>query len=290
VLTAAALCPAPPLLARELTGTDPVVPELRQACLDAATDLVRSGPDVIAVVGAGEQTREFGTRGRLDLAAYAPALALGRLAAGDLDAAGLDRGGHDRGVLDGGGHHSGVPDADRLDRSGVPLPLGLGCRLLDRAGYAGQPVLHTVSDGASAADCAALGARLAATAPRVALLVMADGSARRGLKAPGYLDERSFPFDAQVTEAIRDGDMTALLALDASLARELMATGRPAWQVLAGAMGEQRPACAISYCDDPFGVAYLVATLSPQYDAIPTSGRECGSSGRQLGGDWPGRP
>jgi len=280
VLTAAALCPAPPLLARELTGTDPVVPELRKACRDAATDLVRSGPDVIAVVGAGEQTREFGPRGRLDLAAYAPALALGRLDAGE-----LDRDGHDTGVLDKRGNNTGVPGDDRLDGSGVllPLPLGLGCRLLDQAGYAGQPVLHTVSDGASAADCAALGARLAATGARVALLVMADGSARRGLKAPGYLDERSFSFDAQVTDAIRDGDMAALLALDASLARDLMATGRPAWQVLAGAMSEQRPASLIRYSDDPFGVAYLVATLSPQHDAIPTSGRE-------RGGDWPVRP
>jgi len=276
VLTAAALCPAPPLLARELTGTDPVVPELRQACFDAAADLVRSGPDVIAVVGAGEQTREFGTRGGLDLAAYAPALALGRL-----DAGGPAGGGHHR-----GGHDSGVLDEGRMDGSvaplPLPLPLGLGCRLLDEAGYAGQPVLHTVSDRASAADCAALGARLAAAAARVAVLVMADGSARRGLKAPGYLDERSFPFDAQVTEAIQDGDMAALLALDASLARDLIATGRPAWQVLAGAMGEQHPASVIRYCDDPFGVAYLVATLSPQHDAISTSGRE-------RGGDWPVR-
>ena len=238
MLTAAALCPAPPLLARELTGADPVVPELRQACLDAATDLLQSGPDVIVVVGAGEQTRGFGARGRLDLAAYAPALAL----------TGRDGSGRQGSAADGGGEP-------------VPLPLGLGCRLLEQAGYAGPLALHTVDDGVSAADCAALGARLAAAAAQVALLVMADGSARRGLKAPGYLDERSFPFDAEVTEAIRTGDMAALLALDAGLARDLMATGRPAWQVLAGAIGERRPASVIRYCDDPFGVAYLVATL-----------------------------
>ena len=188
------------------------------------------------------------------------------------------RGGRDWGVLDEGRNNTGVPDEDRLDGSGVPLPLplGLGCRLLDQAGYAGQLALHTVSDMASAADCAALGARLAATTARVALLVMADGSARRGLKAPGYLDERSFPLDAQVTDAIRTGDMAALLTLDASLARDLMATGRPAWQVLAGAMGEQQPASVIRYCDDPFGVAYLVASLSPRHSAVPTSGRERG--------------
>jgi hypothetical protein len=236
MLIAAALCPAPPLLARELTGADPVVPELRQACLDAATTLAQSSPDTIAVVGPGEQTRAFGGHGQLDLTPYAPALALGKLDVGGLDA-------------------GGEP---------LPLPLGLGCRLLDQAGYAGQLALHTVHDRASAAECAALGARVAASASRVALLVMADGSARRGLKAPGYLDERSLPFDAHVTEAIRAGDMAALLALDDGLARDLMATGRPAWQVLAGALDGQRPASVIRYCDDPFGVAYLVATLSPQ--------------------------
>jgi hypothetical protein len=251
VLIAAALCPAPPLLARELTGAEAVVPELRQACLDAATDLLQAGPDMVAVVGAGEQTREFGARGRLDLAAYAPALAL-------------------TGPEEAGRNGSGGP---------VPLPLGLGCRLLEQAGYVGPLELHTVDDRASVADCTALGARLAATTERVALLVMADGSARRGLKAPGYLDERSFAFDAEVTEAIQAGDMAPLLALDASLARDLMATGRPAWQVLAGAIGEQRPGSVIRYSDDPFGVAYLVATLWPQDDATPTSGRERGRRG-----------
>jgi hypothetical protein len=271
VLTAAALCPAPPLLARELTGADAVVPELREACLDAATDLLQSGPDIIAVVGAGEQTRGFGARGRLDLAAYAPALALT-----EMDETGRDETGRDGSGRNGGGRRGSAADGSGEP---VPLPLGLGCRLLEQAGYAGPLALHTVDDRASAADCAALGARLAAAAAQVALLVMADGSARRGLKAPGYLDERSFPFDAQVTEAIRAGDMAQLLALDASLARDLMATGRSAWQVLAGAMGEQRPASVISYCDDPFGVAYLVATLWPQDDATPTSGRKRGRSG-----------
>ena len=254
MLTAAALCPAPPLLARELTGTDPVLPDLRQACLDSVTDLLLSAPDEITVVGVSEQARPFGAGGTLDLAAYAPALATSELHNGELDS-------------------SGEP---------LPLSLGLGCRLLDQAGYAGPLTLHSVDDGMSAADCAALGERLAEAAARVALLVMADGSARRGLKAPGYLDERSLPFDAHVTDAIRAGDMAPLLALDADLARDLMATGRPAWQVLAGALDGQRPASTIRYFDDPFGVAYLVATLSPHHDVIPTSGRE-------RGGDWPVR-
>ena len=231
MITSAALCPAPPLLARELTGADPVVPELRQACLDATAVLVADEPDLVAVVGVAAETRAWPPAGRLDLSAYAPALAA---------------------------------TADGLEPPpSVPLPLGLGARLLDQAGYAGRRELYSVGDHEPAEACVALGARLASAAARVALLVMADGSARRGLKAPGYLDERSGPFDAAVAGAIRAGDLAALLALDPGLARELMATGRASWQVLAGAMNGVRPASEIRYCDDPFGVAYLVASLRP---------------------------
>jgi hypothetical protein len=60
--------------------------------------------------------------------------------------------------------------------------------------------------------------------------------------------------------------MTALLALDPALASELMATGRAAWQVLAGAMSGSRPAGQIRYSGDPFGVAYLVAVLTAAAD------------------------
>jgi len=60
---------------------------------------------------------------------------------------------------------------------------------------------------------------------------------------------------------VRGGDLGALLSVDAGLARELMATGRAAWQVLAGAMDGLRPAATVRYRDDPFGVAYLVASL-----------------------------
>ena len=41
---------------------------------------------------------------------------------------------------------------------------------------------------------------------------------------------------------------------------ELAATG---WPVLAGAMRGLAPAVEVLYCDDPFGVSYLVACLRP---------------------------
>jgi hypothetical protein len=241
VIISAALCPAPPLLARELTGSDPVLPELRRACVDAAAALVADDPDLIAVVGTAPDTRAWPPDGRLDVSAYAPGRGTGAAAGG---AAGQQP----------------LPPASPL-----PLSLGLGARLLDEAGYRGRRELVSVGDRERATACAALGARLASAGTRVALLVMADGSARRGVKAPGYLDDRSIPFDAEVERAVRAGDLSALLALDPVLARELMATGRAAWQVLAGAMngvaGGVSPASEIRYCDDPFGVAYLVASL-----------------------------
>jgi hypothetical protein len=235
MLIAAALCPAPPLLARELTGADPVLPELRQACREAVDKLIRADADVVVVVGVAGGERSFDPRACLDVTTYAPAL---RAPGRDADRAGLDS----------------VPP--------LPLPIGLGSRLLDEAGYHGRRELRSVGEGTSPATCAALGVRLADAAPRVALLVMADGSARRSRRAPGYLDVRAEPFDAEVGRAIRTGDLPALLALDDALAADLMATGRPAWQVLAGAATGRRPSCVVRYDDAPFGVGYLVASLS----------------------------
>ena len=71
-----------------------------------------------------------------------------------------------------------------------------------------------------------------------------------------------FRSDAEVERAVRDGDLGALLAVDPVLARDLMATGRPAWQVLAGALAGSAVSTEIRYADDPFGVFYLVASLT----------------------------
>jgi hypothetical protein len=225
VITGAAICPPAPLLARELTGLDPVVSELRQACAAVAERLVRSAPEVIAVVGPGRRTAVWPADGCLDLAAFAPALARG-------------------------------PEPP------LPFPLGLGGRLLDQAGYRGARRLQSVSQGNPATACLGLGASLGRLGNRVGLLVMADGSARRGVRAPGYLDLRAAAFDAEIERAMRSGDLSPLRAMDAGLARDLLASGRPAWQVLAGAMPGRVPATEILYLDDPFGVFYVVAWVS----------------------------
>ena len=230
MITGVAICPPAPLLARELTGLDPVIPELRQACAAAAERLVRARPEVIAIIGPGRRTAVWPADGRLDLAAFGPALGA----------------------------------REERTRPSLPLPLGLGARLLDEGGYTGPRLLQSVHSGEPAAACLRLGARLRDLSDRVGLLVMADGSACRSLRAPGYLDPRAAAFDAAIEETVRSGDLTPLQAMDQELARELLAAGRPGWQVLAGAMPGGASGTEILYEADPFGVFYLVAYLTGQ--------------------------
>ena len=245
MIVRAALCPSPPLLAPGVTGQADVLPELREACEAAVAWLLAAAPDAVTVIGPATATATWPPDSVPDLSMHAPALnRLARLAAPG-------------------------PRVDPLSSAlplPLPIPLAIGAQLLDGAGYAGPRVLQSIAESASPAACRDLGRDLAADAPLSALLVMGDGTARRSAAAPGYLDERAEPFDTVVEQAFRDGDMPALAALDPDMARDLLAAGRPAWQVLAGALTATtavRPSTRILYSDAPFGVAYLVATLDP---------------------------
>jgi hypothetical protein len=231
MITAAAVVPSPPLLARELTGRQVVLPELRETCAVAVGRLLAAAADVVVVVGAGPRTAAWEPDGRLNLFAWGPP-----------------------------GGSRGGPAA--LGKPGLPLALGIGVMLLDEAGQAGPRVLQAIDGSASAADCLAVGAEVAGLGTRVALLAVGDGSARCTPAAPGHFDERAEAFTASAEAALRDGDMAALAGLDPGLAAELMATGRAAWQVLAGAVGTRRRVPGdMLYADAPFGVSYLVAIL-----------------------------
>ena len=239
MIVSAAICPSPPLLIRELTGQAGLagsagpVPELRDACAAALAALLAAAPDLVVVTGAAELTADFGHHGRPNLAAYAPALS----SAGD----------------------------EPL----LPLSLGIGARLLDEAGYAGPRSFRGIGTLAPPEACLRLGRQIAASERRVALLAVGDGSARRSVSAPGYLDERAAPFDAAVERAVRDGEPAALAALDPDLAADLMADGRAAWQVLAGALTAEGASPSgvrgdVLYAQAPLGVGYLVAVLTPR--------------------------
>ncbi|MFD7442699.1 class III extradiol dioxygenase subunit B-like domain-containing protein [Streptomyces sp. NPDC059909] len=253
MLVAAAVCPCPPLLVPDVaSGAAPELDAARTACADALSVLAASRPDRLVVVGpaAGDE------QGAYPQGAW-----------GSFKGFGVDVGVR----LGGPGSAESGPDASGSTASpgsGVPerpLPasLAVAAWLLERVRWADAPVEGMGVDQELAAErCAETGRELAALAPRVALLVMGDGSACRTLKAPGYLDERAAAFDAGTARALGAADTAALKALDASLAYELKAAGRAPWQVLAGAAEGADLAGQLLYEDAPYGVGYFVAAWS----------------------------
>ena len=87
------------------------------------------------------------------------------------------------------------------------------------------------------------------------ILVLANGSACRSEKAPGFLDQRAFPYDERIETALRDGDSATL----ATLEPDLLAAGIPQLRRL-GEAGLTVRDSALRYADDPYGVRYWVAT------------------------------
>ncbi len=152
----------------------------------------------------------------------------------------------------------GVQPAE-AGRGDEPVSIQVGRALLADAGCPLPVRTAMIPAGAEVAKCLAAGRRLAdEPARRIGLLVMADGSARRGPKAPGYLDPRAAAFDQAVETALLGADPDGLAALDPRLAGELLVAGRAAWQVLAGAAAGGRFTARSYYLGDPFGVWYPV--------------------------------
>ena len=101
-------------------------------------------------------------------------------------------------------------------------------------------------------------ADLEKTSEEIAILVMADGSARRSLKAPGYLDERSHAYDDAVAAALESGEAAKLAGLDSALGTELLASGAELWPEIGLALSNQRWDANLLFRDDPYGVSYFV--------------------------------
>ncbi|MFL5992818.1 MAG: class III extradiol dioxygenase subunit B-like domain-containing protein [Streptomyces sp.] len=237
MLVAAAACPCPPLLVPPVAaGAAPELDGARAACTDALGVLAAARPDRLVVVGPAEQS---------------------------------GRGPHPQGAR-GSFRGFGVDVDVRLGAERGPVPqrplpasLAVAAWLLDRTGWSDAPIEGLgVGEPLGPEGCIQTGREIAARAERVALLVMGDASACRTLKAPGYLDERAAPFDAEVARALGAADVAALQALDAELAYELKASGRACWQVLAGAAEGADLGGSLLYEDAPYGVGYVVATWS----------------------------
>ncbi|KOU08549.1 hypothetical protein ADK86_03890 [Streptomyces sp. NRRL F-5755] len=236
MLVAAAVCPCPPILVPEVaSGAAPELDGLRAAALDAVGVLAAARPDRLVVVGPAEQ------------AGRGPH---GQGAVGSFRGFGVD--------LDVSLGASETPPERPL-----PPSLSVGAWLLARTDWADAPVEGLgVGEPLAGDRCAQVGREIAASAERVALLVMGDGSACRTVKAPGYYDERAEDFDAAVARALGTADTEALAGLDAELASELKASGRVCWQVLAGAAEGAGLRGELLREEAPYGVGYFVAAWS----------------------------
>lgn len=250
MLVAAAVCPCPPLIVPEVAaGAAPELDDVRSACTRALGELAQTRPDRLVIVGPtngnGSASYPQGAQGSFRGFGVDVDVRLGPPPHQQRTYAQADP--------------TTAPDATSA-QPGLPPSLAVGAWLLAHAGRPAAPVTGlAVGEQMDSGQCVAIGAELAAGPERLALLVVGDASACRSLKAPGYFDERAADFDAAVAAALATADVPALESVDAALASELQAAGRPAWQVLAGAAKEAGLHGTLLHDDAPYGVGYLVA-------------------------------
>ncbi|MDK3257857.1 hypothetical protein [Blastococcus capsensis] len=219
---AVAFCPCPPLLLPAVEGRPaPETQALRAACAEAVTELLTAASEVVVVVGPGA----------------APGERYGPGDGGDLRGHGVD--------LELGFDGRVRPGGRRL-----PLAHTVGAWLLDEASFAGTRI------GVGPAD---LGQLLRDLPAPVGVLAMGDGSARRSVKAPGYLDPAAEPFDAVVSAALAAGDAAALAGLDAVEGDRLLAAGVLTWRAVGAAFTGRHVTARLRHDAAPLGVAYPVA-------------------------------
>lgn len=219
---AVAFCPSPPLLLPTVEGAaGPETTALRRACAEAVAAMLSVRPEVVVVVGGGAVDGvRFGAGDVGDLAPF--------------------------------GVPARIAFEGRVRPGGRPLPLAhtVGAWLLDEAGYSGTRI------GLGPAELADL---LSALPGPVGVLALGDGSARRSVKAPGYLDEAAAPFDAVVAAALGAGDAAALAGLDAVEGERLLAAGVSTWRAVGAALTGRSVTARLHHETAPFGVGYLVA-------------------------------
>jgi hypothetical protein len=151
----------------------------------------------------------------------------------------------------------------RLADSGLPTPI-LVARYLASRDLRAHPAHAGLWASArwvttSGSDAAALGEQLGSGDTRLGLILVADGAACHGPKAPRAGDVRAQAYDAEVGEALASGRPDRLALTDRELGAELGATGDQVWPVLvAAADGEM--VGEVCWAGAPYGVGWAVAS------------------------------
>lgn len=142
-----------------------------------------------------------------------------------------------------------APVSEANAARGVTEPLGhrVAAHLLEGSAFEPQLALPYAA------------AALLELAEPTTLVVMADGSARRGEKAPGHLHPDAVAFDERIELALRSGDAEALAALDPEVGEELWCEGVPGLRVLGELARDRAVVAYVSYSEAPYGVAWWVA-------------------------------
>ncbi|GLE56183.1 hypothetical protein NJBCHELONAE_14910 [Mycobacteroides chelonae] len=223
-LISAAVCPHPVMLIPDIAGeVEGDWRRLRDACLETVRRLnipifggghviAENAPHLVVIVGGDDTTRSFD-----------PACAYGSLWSNGI------RWDYGWGV-------------ESEDPQPLPLSLTLGYWLMSksRIGETGIIVadvaFQAIDYHASPQACTELGRDLARRAERVAMIVMGEGSTCMTAADWARDAQRGKLSDGQVLQALSEADADALARIDF----QENATGRAAWQVLAGAAGDQR--------------------------------------------------
>jgi hypothetical protein len=165
-----------------------------------------------------------------------------------------------------------LPGGPQLRTGSLPTPILVGRCLAGRVTGRAAAVdrLWTTARWVTtdAAMGTALGAELAASPVPTGLLLLADGAACHGPKAPRAEDSRAVAYEEAVNDALAAGDPAALAALDPHLGDELGATGPQLWPLLSAATDGAQWSGELLHRDAPYGVGWSVAV----WRRVPAAG------------------
>ena len=263
MLLTAAIVPGPPAFVPELMGSAAhELDDLRDAADSVVSrvvsDLVAASGDAAAGVGSVQvvivgpgQPGEFNAAGPVSFVSFGRDVVVPALVEGGPRGGAVDQG-------DPRGHGEMETTGDRA----LPTPLMVARHLASRD-VAAHPEHAGLWASArwittNGSDATGLGEQLRRDGTRIGLILVADGAACHGPKAPRAEDSRAPAYEEAVCAALASGQGGQLAEIDADLGRELGATLPEVWPVLLAAsdgdwIGE------LAWRGAPYGVGWVVA-------------------------------